>query len=260
MVKTMPSHVRVLLACLAVASLRAPPADAAGAPSLPGYQVNVAIAPLQPKYAPSQVPMFLDTTTTLTNPDGSTFFLPRPVTDQVGLPVNCIAGCGSGGGGGGGGGIGTTTTPNIAGGNATAAAPSYAAGAQPLSMDLSGNLRVSLPSLPPGTNAIGSVSDPATAALQAAQAGAGLKVTGTIADSNNAAYTAWPTISPASGIYTPPAGTRVLSVNVSTAGTITMTDAAGNTKTYPLQVGFQTIPYLPASFTATAIGTFWGDK
>lgn len=81
-----------------------------------------------------------------------------------------------------------------------------------------------------------------------------------VSDLQNAAYSAWPVISPSSGIYTLPAGTRNLSANVTTAGSIAMTDAGGNVKTLPLPVGFQTFPFLPATFTTTATATFWGDK
>ena len=79
-------------------------------------------------------------------------------------------------------------------------------------------------------------------------------------DESNAAFASWPVLVASSGTYTVPSGTRALSANVTTAGNISLTDAAGNVKTYALALGFQTIPYLPASFTASAVATFWGDK
>ncbi len=61
---------------------------AAAPPSKPGYQINVPVSSyLAPNFVPSQVPMWLDTTTTMTNPDGTTFSLPRPVSDQSPLPA-----------------------------------------------------------------------------------------------------------------------------------------------------------------------------
>ncbi len=90
-----------LLAGMLAAVLMVAQAGAAAPPSKPGYQINVTVSPyVAPNFAPSQVPMWLDTTTTLTNLDGSTFALPRPVSDQSPLPVNCITGCGGGTGGG----------------------------------------------------------------------------------------------------------------------------------------------------------------
>ena len=79
------------------------------------------------------------------------------------LMVDCAVGCVSGGGS-----VGSVAVPDIAGANATSTAPSYTAGGQPLSMDLSGNLRVTLGgvsvSLGAGSAAIGSVTVSSTAA------------------------------------------------------------------------------------------------
>ena len=92
--------------------------------------------------------------------------------------------------------------------------------------------------------------------LATSQAGSGLKVQGTVADSNSSSYTLWPTVTAVSGTYTPPAGTRKLVANVTVAGNVVLTDRAGNVWTVPLGTGSTEINAVPASFTTTATAVF----
>ena len=101
------------------------------------------------------------------------------------------------------------------------------------------------------------VADPVIAA---AQAGAGLKVQGTIADSNSAAYQGVVTIS--SGTATTPL--RGLAFLCTAGGNITLTLADSSTMTFPIAASsnLQVLGFAVSNValgTGTA-GTFWGCK
>lgn len=82
-----------------------------------------------------------------------------------------------------------------------------------------------------------------------------------VADANAASYADWPALAAAgNGVTTVPAGTRALAMNVTAAGTLTVTSAAGNAMTFPVVTGFQVLPFVPASFSMTATATVWGVR
>ena len=85
-------------------------------------------------------------------------------------------------------------------------------------------------------------------------------VNGTIADSNSAPYTDWPTITPASGTYTVPTGTRRVVLVATVAGNVTITSGTGNAATLPIAVGETDLGGIPATFTTTATLTAYGFK
>ncbi len=98
------------------------------------------------------------------------------------------------------------------------------------------------------------------ALLATAQAGAGLKVTGTIADSNSASVFGVVPITPGTAI-TPLRGIAFI---CTTAGNITLTLADGSTMTFPIAAGpaLQVLGFSVGNITlgSGTTGTFWGTK
>ena len=205
-------------------------ARAAAPPSRPGYQINLGNYPVAPTFAPSQVPMWLDSTAPQTNPDGTTFWLPRPVSDQTPMPVAVVAGGNPGGGGS----SGTVAAPNVAGGNATASPPAAGqTGAQPLSLDTNDNLRTTATA--PGGGAL------ATAAGQTPP-------TSTITPTAVSVTT-----SSTSLIAAGAAAKRLDFFNVSGSGVVWVTPIGGTVTAAAVGVGYPIPPGAGYSFPGTAV-------
>ncbi len=182
---------RFLAAVLAVAT----PAYAAAPPSQPAYQINLGIGPSSPSFAYGSVPMWIDTTNTTVSPIG----LPRPTSTEYPLPMACITGCGGSGsstptGAAGSPNAAVVSTQGVQGGTPTPVSGSVTVGnlpaTQPVSataLPLPGGAATSAnqPALNADGGALAHVSnfpptqattDPATAALQASNAGSGITV------------------------------------------------------------------------------------
>ena len=78
-----------------------------------------------------------------------------------------------------------------------------------------------------------------------------------VRDFNSSSFIDWTPINPVGGVYTPAPLAQEIGVACTAAGNVTLTSYNGNTLTVAVVVGFQTLIFLPASFTTTATASFF---
>ncbi len=203
---------------LVAATLLAPVLAHAASPTQGAYAYDLGVQYGSARFISSMMMTWFDPTNTAI-PSGA----PRPVSTDFPMPVTVV--------GGGGGSGGSTPTAN-AGATSTTAVPVQNADGSKLATAAAQALLTA-----PGTvGASGiTVTDPATQALQNAQSGSGLKVQGTVADSNSAAFQG-ETAMTVGTTYT--AG-RSLKAICTTAGAVSLTYANGSTGVWMAAVGMQ---------------------